>query len=225
MSDERLGWVVRRLAGFYPELPPRRPADPLDELIGTILSQNTSDRNSGAAFHNLRAAFPDWESVLIASDDAVAEAIRSGGLHRIKARRIRQTLKAVKDQAGRLDLDWLGGLPQPEVRRRLTAIPGVGVKTAACVEAFALGLPACPADTHVSRICQRVGLVRTGAPPEQAQALLESQVPPADQIDLHRRLIKLGREVCHARKPACQDCPLNAGCDYYQRQSSAPARR
>ena len=184
MSVGRLEWAIRRLAEFYPDLPSQRPTDPLDELVGTILSQNTSDRNSEAAFRGLRSAFSDWESVIAAEVAQIAEAIRPGGLHRIKARRILNTLQAIKDRTGRLDLNWLRDLPQPEIRRQLVAIPGIGVKTAACVEAFSLGLPACPADTHVSRICKRLGLVPANASPEKAQALLESETPPGEQIDL-----------------------------------------
>ncbi len=215
MTVDRLEWAIRRLADFYPSLPAHRLTDPLDELVGTILSQNTSDRNSEAAFRSLRSAFRDWESVIAADPVQIAEAIRPGGLHRIKARRILETLHAVKDRTGRLDLDWLRELPQPEIRRHLVAIPGIGVKTAACVEAFSLGLPACPADTHVSRICQRLGLVPRKASPDKAQAVLESETPPGEQVDLHRRMIRLGREVCHARKPDCPVCPLRTRCDYF----------
>ena len=215
MSVGRLEWAVQRLAEFYPALPAHRPTDPLDELVGTILSQNTSDRNSAAAFRSLRTAFRDWESVISADTAQIAEAIRPGGLHRIKARRILDTLHAIKDRTGRVDLDWIRRLPQPEIRRHLVAIPGIGVKTAACVEAFSLGLPACPADTHVSRICRRLGLVPANASPEKAQALLESETPPGDQVDLHRRMIRLGREVCHARTPDCPVCPLRTRCDYF----------
>ena len=221
MSVGRLEWAIRRLAEFYPDLPSQRPTDPLDELVGTILSQNTSDRNSEAAFRGLRSAFSDWESVIAADVAQIAEAIRPGGLHRIKARRILNTLQAIKDRTGRLDLNWLRDLPQPEIRRQLVAIPGIGVKTAACVEAFSLGLPACPADTHVSRICKRLGLVPANASPEKAQALLESETPPGDQIDLHHRMIRLGRQVCHARKPECPACPLRTRCDYFESQRSA----
>ena len=221
MSVGRLEWAIRRLAEFYPHLPSRPLTDPLDELVGTILSQNTSDRNSEAAFLSLRSAFSDWESVIAASPAEIADAIRPGGLHRIKARRILDTLYAIKDRTGRLDLNWLRDLPQPEIRRHLVTIPGIGVKTAACVEAFSLGLPACPADTHVSRICQRLGLVPTNASPERAQAVLESETPPGKQVDLHRRMIRLGREVCHARKPDCPACPLRTRCDFFESQSSA----
>ena len=215
MSEDRLEWTIRRLAQFYPELPSHRATDPLDELIGTILSQNTSDRNSAAAFRSLRAAFRDWRSAIVADVSQIAESIRPGGLHRIKARRILNTLQAIEGLTGRLDLDWLRDLPQTEVRRHLVSIPGVGVKTAACVEAFSLGLPACPADTHVSRICRRLGLVPAKASPEKAQALLESETPPDEQLDLHRRMIRLGREVCHARTPNCPACPLQTRCDHF----------
>lgn len=215
MSVDQLQWMVRRLAQFYPALPAHRPTDPLDELVGTILSQNTSDRNSAAAFRSLRSVFRDWHSVITADVSQIAEAIRPGGLHRIKARRILDTLRAIEGLTGRLDLNWLRDLPQPEVRRNLVAIPGVGVKTAACVEAFSLGLPACPADTHVSRICRRLGLVTAKASPEKAQALLESDTPAPEQLDLHRRMIRLGREVCHARSPNCPACPLQPRCAYF----------
>jgi endonuclease-3 len=149
--------------------------DPLDELIGTILSQNTSDVNSGRAYAQLRSMYPSWEEVLDTSDDELYEAIKPAGLGRIKAPRIKNTLREVLRRRGELNLDFLEQLPLAESKRWLTSLDGIGPKTAACVLLFALGRPALPVDTHVHRVSQRLGLIGPKVSADAAHALLEAE--------------------------------------------------
>jgi endonuclease-3 len=193
-------------------IPKRRATDPLDELVQTVLSQNTSDLNSGRAFRSLKAAFPSWDAVARARPAAVEEAIRPGGLARTKSRRILRILGEVRRREGRHDLRRLRGLPAGEARRGLEGLEGVGPKTRSCVLLFACRKPAFPVDTHVHRIVVRLGLVPPRASAALAQALLEPHVPEARALDLHLNLIRLGREVCRPRTPLCGSCPLCRRC-------------
>ncbi len=193
-------------------------ADPLSELIGTILSQNTSDVNSGRAYTALRATFPTWEAVRAAPVEAVAAAIRPGGLAAIKAPRIQRVLDAIARERGDLDLGFLAGLPVAEARRWLLVLDGVGAKTAACVLLFSLGRPVIPVDTHVHRLSQRLGLVETRATPEETEESLESLLPPEDCYAFHVNLIAHGRQVCKAQRPRCDECVLSTLCDYARRR-------
>ncbi len=189
---------------------------PLDELILTILSQHTSDLNSGRAFAQLRAAFPTWEAVCDAPTAAVAAAIRSGGLAAVKAPRIQQVLRQIRQERGSFDLDFLATAPLDEARAWLAALPGVGPKTVACVLLFACGRPAMPVDTHVHRVSRRLGLVPDRTTADQAHGLLEALVPPDWYYAFHLNVIKHGREVCKAQRPRCEICPLTQWCNYYQ---------
>ena len=178
---------------------PRLP--PVDELVATVLSQNTSDVNSDRAFAGLRARFPDWETVARAPVGAVADAIRVGGLAQLKAPRIQHILATIEEREGRIDLGRLEGLPDAEVEAYLRSLPGVGRKTAACVLVFSLGRPAFPVDTHVHRVTGRLGWVPEAATADAA-------------YDLHLALVTHGRTVCRARAPACGDCPVLTVCAY-----------
>ncbi len=182
----------------------------------TILSQHTSDLNSGRAFAQLRAAFPTWEAVRDAPVAAVAAAIQSGGLAQQKAPRIQAVLRQIWEERGSFDLDFLRALPVPEAYAWLGSLPGVGPKTAACVLLFACGRPAMPVDTHVHRVARRLGLVPDKATAAQAQDRLEAEVPPAWYYAFHLNVIKHGREVCKAPRPRCEICVLTRWCAYYQ---------
>ena len=209
MSGERrrVRTIHRRLLRRFGDLEPPRRTDPLEELILTVLSQHTSDANADRAFASLRARFPTWDAVLQAHPTAVADAIRSGGLANTKAPRIQAILREVREREGRFDLSRLRSLPDDEVVRYLTSLPGVGPKTAAVVLAFALGRPTIPVDTHVHRVATRLGLVpRSSA--ERAHRALEALVPAQLKVPLHVGLIRLGRETCKAGRPRCEDCPL-----------------
>lgn len=190
--------------------------DPLDGLIGTILSQATSDVNSHRAHHDLRAAFPNWEAVLAAPDEVLASVIRSGGLANLKAKRIKETLAAIKDRCGTLDLAFLETLPLAEARAWLMRLPGVGPKTAACTLLFSLGRPALPVDTHVYRVARRLGLIGPRVGVVAAHDLLQAQLRPDQVYPFHVDLIVHGRRICRAPLPRCTLCPLTALCDYYQ---------
>lgn len=186
--------------------------DPLDLLIGTILSQATNDRNSARAYADLRRIFPDWEAVLAAPVEEVAAAIAAGGLNRQKARSIKAILRRIAEDRGALSLDFLRGLPAIETRRYLTSLPGVGPKTAACVQLFALGQAAFPVDTHIFRVAGRLGLLPPETDRVKAQAALEAIVRPADCLPLHLALIQQGRKVCRPARPRCGECPLEQEC-------------
>jgi len=184
----------------------------LDELIATVLSQHTSDRNSERAFESLRTRFGSWEEVAAANDEAVADAIRSGGMADQKAPRIRHILATVEAREGEVDLSRLETLDDGQVREYLTSLPGVGPKTAACVLLFSMGRPAFPVDTHVHRVAGRLGWVPPRATATRAQELLEEQVPEEIRYSLHLSLVAHGRRVCQARRPRCEACILRATC-------------
>jgi endonuclease III len=206
--SRRLRAISRRLEQRFGPLEPPRATEPLDELIWTVLSQHTSDLNAERAFHALRAAYPTWEQVVAARSAAVADAIRSGGLANTKAARIQAILCDIAEREGGYDLSTLHEMDDREAREYLTTLPGVGPKTAAVVMAFALGRDAIPVDTHVHRVSRRLGLIPPKASAERAHDLLHALVPDELKTPLHVGLIRLGREVCKAPAPRCEECPL-----------------
>ncbi|HNB88330.1 MAG TPA: endonuclease III, partial [Anaerolineales bacterium] len=186
----------------------RNPLPAIDELVSTILSQNTNDINRDRAFDALRAKFPTWESVRDAKAEDVIAAIKPAGLANQKGPRIQQVLRAITEERGSLNLDFLAGLPIEEARSWLTKFNGVGPKTAAIVLCFSLNMPAFPVDTHVYRVTGRIGLRPEKMTVEQAHPHLESVLPPETYYAAHLNIIRLGREICHARKPNCPQCPI-----------------
>jgi len=189
---------------------------PLNVLVQTILSQNTSDTNSKRAFKSLSASFPSWEDVASADVCQIADAIRGGGLGEIKARRIKQALGGIQQKRGKLELDFLNGLPLDEARDWLTQLPGVGTKTANCVFLFSLGRAALPVDTHVYRVARRLGLIDTETTVEKAHRQLESLVPPDKVYPFHVLIIEHGRKICKAQRSRCDDCVLSRLCQYFR---------
>jgi endonuclease-3 len=189
--------------------------DPVDLLVMTILSQNTSDTNSLRAFAFLKSAFCDYEKLLAASDEAVADSIRPGGLAEIKARRIKEALVRIKQDAGAISLSFLAEMGKKEAMAYLLSLPGVGPKTASVVLLFAFSMPFLPVDTHVFRVSRRLGLVAEDVRPEKAQPILERIVPMEKYLSLHLNLINHGRLICRARGPKHEDCALRNCCDYY----------
>jgi endonuclease-3 len=185
-----------------------QPGDPLHGLIATVLSQHTSDVNSDRAFGSLLTRFGDLENVRVAPIEEIEAAIRSGGLGRVKAARIKRILEQIKQTRGQLTLDFLRDLELGEARRHLTQLDGVGPKTAACVLLFDCGLPAIPVDTHVHRVSRRLGLVGPRATAERAHEELEAIVPPTEAYTFHVNLIRHGRQTCKALRPHCQACPV-----------------
>jgi endonuclease-3 len=204
--------ILDRLEAAYGTavLRTRRPA--LDELVLTILSQNTSDRNSEHAYARMRERFPTWEDVRDAPEAELVEALRPGGLAAQKAPRIQAVLRDLE----RPDLEWLADRPPDEAMRWLVALPGVGPKTASCVLLFSLDVPVMPVDTHIHRIALRVGLVPAGTSADAAHALLTEMTPPERMLEAHLLLIRHGRTTCTARRPRCEECVLLDLCDYGQ---------
>jgi endonuclease-3 len=207
--------VHRRLLEVYGEPKWRNPLPPIDELVSTILSQNTNDTNRDRAFEALRERFLDWEAVRDADPQEVIEAIRPAGLANQKGPRIQEALREITAQRGQLSLDFLADLPVSEARDWLTSFKGVGPKTAAIVLLFSMNKPAFPVDTHVYRVTGRLGLRPQQLNPDQAHEYLETILPPDTYYTAHLNLIRLGREVCHARKPDCPACPLKDLCAYF----------
>jgi endonuclease III len=187
---------------------------PIAELVLTVLSQSTNDRNRDVAYLRLRERFADWQSVRDAPVDAIEEAIRPGGISKIKSARIKSILCAISDTApgGELSLDWLADLSVGEAQAYLTSLPGVGRKTAACVLLFALGMRDVPVDTHVSRVGTRLGLFRPGASFEEMHDEMLAITPPGQELEFHINLLRHGRRTCSARRPACRACALARMC-------------
>jgi endonuclease-3 len=206
--------VYQRLLGFYGLPHWGEPIPPLDELISTILSQNTNDRNRDLAYNRLRERFPSWELARDAQVDEVVEAIRPAGLANQKGPRIQAVLRQISAERGALDLDFLRHLSRQQAQAWLQRFNGVGPKTAAIVLLFTLGIPAFPVDTHIYRVTGRLGLRPAGMTAEDAHAHLETLFAPDTFAAAHLNLIRLGREVCGARRSNCPACPLRDLCDY-----------
>jgi endonuclease-3 len=194
----------------------RNPLPALDELVSTILSQNTSDTNRDRAFERLRAKFPVWEAVRDAPAAEVVEALRPAGLANQKGPRLQAVLRAITAERGALNLEFLRDLPVDEARAWLTRFKGVGPKTAAIVLLFSLGRPAFPVDTHVHRVTGRLGLRPEAMSADDSHAYFEGLLPPETYYAAHLNIIRHGREVCHARGPECERCVLKRLCKYYR---------
>jgi endonuclease-3 len=215
--------VYELLIATYGEPRNEPDYDPLGGLIGTILSQHTSDINSGRAYQQLIAAFPTWEEVRDGPTYKIAEAIKSGGLANVKSVRIQDVLHTLTEQQQQQGgTKLLAGYLADELARRSTEeawqylrrLPGVGPKTAACVLMFNLDRPAMPVDTHVHRVSQRLGLIGPKVSADQAHVLFARVTPPEWVYPLHVNLIRHGRQICHAQRPECSRCPLYGECAY-----------
>ena len=218
MDLSRFEEIERMLDVMYGPRILRANGDPVSELVGTILSQNTSDVNTARSFASLRDAFPTWHEVIAADTADVAEAIRMGGLSNIKAPRIQAALQSILDRRGSLDLAFLQEMPLLEAQAWLTAQDGIGPKTAACVLLFSLGMPAMPVDTHVGRVMSRLGVVPHKTSTIKAERILETLIgDDADRMyAVHVETIAHGRKVCKAQRPLCEQCRLQSLCNYYQ---------
>lgn len=206
--------VHQRLLAFYNRPKWHTTLSPLDELISTILSQNTNDQNRDAAFNNLKLQFPTWEAVRDAKKEQVIAAIQTAGLSNQKGPHIQAILRQITAERGLLDLGFLKELPPEKVHDWLLRFKGVGPKTAAIVMLFSLDMPAFPVDTHIMRVSGRVGLRPLGMNAEKTHIHLASLFPPEDYAAAHLNIIRLGREICSARNPHCTDCPLQDLCNY-----------
>ena len=208
--------VHQTLIDVYGEPTWRQHLPPVDELVSTILSQSTSDVNRDKGFYALKERYADWADVMDAPSAEVIDTIRPAGLANQKGPRIQAALRHVAVEQGAIDLDFLAHLPLEEAKSWLTSIKGVGPKTAAIILLFAFGRPAFPVDTHVHRITRRLGLIGPKVTAEKAHQLLENLGDPETFYPLHLNLIRHGRETCLARKPKCNNCPLQTYCDYFQ---------
>jgi endonuclease III len=206
----RLRTILDKLAAEYGRPSGHPHGAPIDELVLTVLSQNTNDRNRDVAYGRLRERFASWDAVREAAVEDIEEAIRPGGLAPTKAVRIRRILEAI----GEDDLAWLADAPLDEARDYLCDLPGVGRKTAACVLLFSFGRPDPPVDTHVYRVGGRLGLWDQRAPLERAHDELARLVGDDGQeaYEVHMLLIRHGRRTCGARSPRCGECPLRRMC-------------
>lgn len=195
--------------------------DPLSTLVGTILSQSTSDVNSSRAMARLREELPTWQEVREASVEEVVDAIRQGGLANIKGPRIQAVLHAITRERPELDLGFLTEMTVEDAMCWLTDLDGVGPKTAACVLLFALGMPAMPVDTHVGRVMTRIGILPERTSTATKQLLLEKLIGPNPQqvYAVHVETITHGRQICRSQRPKCEICPLRELCDYAQSRS------
>ena len=195
--------------------PAARPhGHPIAELVLTVLSQSTNDRNRDVAYLALRERFYEWTETRDAPVDEIEEAIRPGGISKVKSARIKSILEAITRTApgSELSLDWLADLSVPEAQEYLCSLPGVGRKTAACVLLFALGMRDVPVDTHVSRVGMRLALLRPGAPFTELHDQMLALTPPGQELELHMNLLRHGRRICHARRPECPGCALARMC-------------
>ena len=218
MSNEskRALAVHQKLVEFYGYPDWRNPLPPLDELVSTILSQNTNDVNRDRAFEALTARYSSWEEVRDADEQEVIDTIRPAGLANQKGPRIQKILTQITEQKGSLDLSFLGEMQTEDARQWLLHFKGVGPKTAAIVLQFSLDKPAFPVDTHVYRVTGRIGIRPGKMSADRAHIYLEELLPEETYYPAHLNIIRLGREICHARKPACEQCPLNGMCDFYE---------
>lgn len=214
---DKIATVHERLMQVFGKPEWRAHLPPLDELVSTILSQNTNDVNRDRAFAALRQRFPSWEQVRDAPVEEIVSAIRPAGLANQKGPRIQKALRHISAERGALSLDFLADMPLQEAREWLLNLDGVGPKTAAIVLLFGLGRPVFPVDTHVHRVSRRLGLIGEKVSAEKAHILLEALVPPEWYYPFHLNVIRHGRRVCHARKPNCEACVLNDVCDFYHR--------
>ena len=221
----RIASILRKSYGARP--PQRRWDNPLDSLIHTLLSQNTTAGNCERAYTQLRQRLRTWEAVWEAPLKDLMAAIRTGGLANIKAVHIKALLEEIWREQGHFDLSFLRDVSDEEVRAYLGRFKGVGPKTTACVMLFGLGRAAFPVDTHVFRICRRLGLLNGQPTPEKAEAFLAPRLRTRDCHAFHLHLVEHGREVCTAHHPACDRCPLADLCVYARRSTGSPqaARR
>lgn len=215
-QSARIKAVLGRLGEIFGFPTWRDPLQPVDELVCTILSQNTNDRNRDIAFTALKKRFTTWEAVIAADEAEIIEAIRVAGLANQKGPRIKSVLTRILEERGNLDLSFLADLPLEEARAWLLRFKGVGRKTAAIVLQFSLNRPAFPVDTHIYRVTGRLGVRPLLLNVEQTHILMEELIDPRDFYAGHLNLIRLGREICHARQPECGRCPVSELCTYYE---------
>lgn len=212
--------IHQRLAECYgPFTPVPMPTDPVAELVNTILSQNTNDRNRDVAFCQLQARYANWEAVRDAPAEELINTIRPAGLAPSKGPRIQAALRHISAERGDFSLDFLRDIPLSEARAWLQDLDGVGPKTAAIVLLFSLGLPAFPVDTHIHRVTLRLGLIAAKTSREAAHDILAALIPEELYYPFHLEVIQHGRSLCHSRRPRCGNCVLQDLCDDFAQRA------
>lgn len=212
--------IAAALTEVYGELDWTRNQDGMDELVSCILSQSTNDTNRDRAFARLKERFPSWEAVRFAALDDLIDAVRPAGLANQKAPRIQSALEVIFERAGEYSIDFLNDLPLDEAKAWLVSLKGIGPKTAAIVLCFAYGRAAFPVDTHIYRVSKRIGFLPEKLSADDAHPVMEAIAPPERYYQFHIQLIQHGRDTCHARKPACDRCPISEECDYFAAASA-----
>ena len=213
--------AIRLLTREYGPFANEPRLEPAHELVFTILSQHTSDRNSERAFRSLMARFGTLEAVAGAGVDEIEAAIAGGGLAKVKAPRIKTALNRILElNEGSLDLSFLGEMPMAEARAWLRQLPGIGPKSAGIVLSFALGMPAMAVDTHIYRVSRRLGLIGPKVSADKAHEVLEAAMGPEEVYPFHAAFITHGRQVCKAQRPLCGACVVSYGCP--SRDEGAP---
>jgi endonuclease-3 len=207
--------IDKALVGLYGDAIREVDDDPVDTLVETILSQNTTDSNSHKAFLALKKRYDTWEEVTREKPRTIARIIRSGGLADIKAERIISALRFIKSQRGTIELDFLREMPSSDADAWLSQMKGVGPKTRSIVLLFSMGMPTFPVDTHIHRVTKRIGLIGSRVSRENAQIALGSLVPEDRYYGFHINLIEHGRAICRARNPRCSSCRISRMCDYW----------
>lgn len=212
---DKVNTIIRKLNNHYGLKTWSRWREPVGELIRTILSQNTTDKNSLRTYANLVNHYKTWDELLDADDLEVTELIKSGGLANIKTKKIKQSLEEIKKREGKIDLEFLSEMDLEDAEEYLVSLNGVGPKTAACVLIFSFNFPIMPVDTHIHRLSNRLGLVSTKNR-EKTQEEMNNIIPSEAKYSLHLNLIEHGRQICKAKNPLCLECFLQDSCDYYQ---------
>lgn len=216
-NKRRVIALERRLEKHQGQVQMRKMRDPLEELVFTVLSQNTNDRNRDAAYANLRKNYKNWEQVLSAPDEELERVIKTGGLAKNKAKSIKGILARLKNR--KYDLKYLVNLNLHDALDELTKFQGVGLKTASCVLLFSFGIPAMPVDTHVHRISRRLGLVRETATADQTFHVLMAITPPSLVYPFHIHLIQHGKNICKSQNPRCDECIVRDFCHWFGKQN------
>ena len=211
---ETISWIFYQLRSLYGEKSWRKEKDLVGLLVRTILSQNTNDRNRDRAYQSLWQKFPSWDLVLKAPVKEIEQAIRPAGLSGQKSRRIKEILKKIQAEQGKLDLSFLARLPEKQAKKYLLSFKGIGEKTASVLLLFGLGKSTFPVDTHILRISKRVGLIPQNCSAEKAHELLNPLIPEGKSYSFHINLIRFGRTICKAKNPRCDICPLYDICDW-----------
>lgn len=211
--SDKVQQITKILEQHFGEPVWKSKGNPLSSLVRTILSQSTNDRNRDMGYDRLRERFPAWDQVRLAPVAEIADAIRPAGLANQKSRRIKDVLQWVHDEYGATTLDCLCDEPVEQVMEKFLQLKGIGIKTISVVLMFACGADIFPVDTHVHRICRRIGLVPETASAEKTHHLMQPLVPPGKSYSLHINMIRFGRAICKAQNPRCSECPLAHLCD------------